>query len=442
MPRRPSVLVSWYTTPEYIPPPHLADNQTTIGPTFERKYPDTKGYDYYTPSGQYDLAQTLRDTGASVDYDLIVVFADASCTNLPRNLASLKGRKLLLVGDTHHLSTPLQSMIQYVRSEPYEFIVSSYNRQHLHWFTEAGCPNVAWIPGACARHISRPLSPQRKIQVAFVGRLGRFHKRRTRLIDFLKRMDVPLLAGIATPTAAATHYSKSTISFNCSLNGDLNLRVFEILSAGGFLMTDRLAPESGMDLLFREDVEVVYYDTQEELLDKVIYYFKHPDVAAAIARRGHQRFLKEHLPITKATALLDWVFNDRLDPLYAITNERREEHAGGHENFNQRLRVYEAVQALHEHNESVSVLFDSHVSHDFMNDLRDLPRVDVSVLAMADDVTSAGQDVQSADGVQLVTGQVALSHSWDLVVWRRRNSHRFLQRKIRTSGVIYVSTDA
>jgi spore maturation protein CgeB len=34
-------------------------------------------------------------------------------------------------------------------------------------------------------------------------------------------------------------YNAAQITFNCSLNGDRNMRIFEVMAAGGFLVTDR-----------------------------------------------------------------------------------------------------------------------------------------------------------------------------------------------------------
>ena len=63
-------------------------------------------------------------------------------------------------------------------------------------------------------------------------------------------------------------YAQSTVSFNASLSGDLNMRVFEVLSAGGFLLTDRLSPQAGLELLLRPGHDCETYGDAEELLDK------------------------------------------------------------------------------------------------------------------------------------------------------------------------------
>ena len=45
-------------------------------------------------------------------------------------------------------------------------------------------------------------------------------------------------------------YSESKIVLNASINGDLNMRVFEALTSGALLVTDRI--ENGLDTLFAQ----------------------------------------------------------------------------------------------------------------------------------------------------------------------------------------------
>src|SRR5262249_42936384 len=123
---------------------------------------------------------------------------------------------------------------------------------------------------------------KRTPQLGFVGQTGGYHMRRARLIALLLASGVPLVAGTGSREVAADVYAESVASFNASLNGDLNFRVFEALSAGGCLLTDRLAPEAGLELLLEEDTHYLAYDAPEELLDKARYPLRHPDHALTI----------------------------------------------------------------------------------------------------------------------------------------------------------------
>ena len=313
---KPSILVSWYTDPRSIPPFVLSPGQVTIGPKVRPDQPQLM-FAARTPIGVYDLKVALESQGLATRYDLIVVYADASHTNFPLNLGAFDCPKVLVVGDTHHLDSPLRRMVEYASDARFDFVVSIYNRQHLRWFSAAGFARVAWFPGLSVRHVPWPFSPNRKRQVGFVGQASTRHMRRSRLIDLLRSSGLPLAVVTGTREVSAQVYAESIACFNASLNGDLNLRVFEVLSAGGCLLTDRLAPEAGLDLLLEEDTHYFAYDTPEELIDKAQYLLRHPDRALAVARAGNEVFVDSMLPGTRAANLLAWVFEDRLDDLLA-----------------------------------------------------------------------------------------------------------------------------
>ncbi len=71
----------------------------------------------------------------------------------------------------------------------------------------------------------------------------------------------------------------------------VNLRIFEAVAAGCFLMTD-YCPE--IITLFKPGEEIETFQSSQELADKVRYYLEHEDEREAIARRGHERFLADH----------------------------------------------------------------------------------------------------------------------------------------------------
>jgi hypothetical protein len=369
----PSILVSWYTDPRSIPPFILSPGQVTVGPKVRPDQPRLM-FTGRTPIGVYDLKVALESQGLATRYDLVVIYSDASHTNFPLNLEAFDCPKVLVVGDTHHLETPLRRMVEYASDARFDFIVSTYNRQHLRWFSAAGFARVAWFPGLAVRHVPWPFSPNRKRQVGFVGQASSRHMRRSRLIDLLRSSGLPLAAVTATREVTAQVYAESIASFNASLNGDLNLRVFEVLSAGGCLLTDRLAPEAGLDLLLDEDTHYFGYDTPEELIDKTHYLLRHPERALAVARAGNAAFVESMLPGRRAADLLGWVFEGRLDDLYRIPAQEQEAMVA----LMDRLRIYEDLQQLHLERERPRVLFESAVPEVFRCDAADLRRLEVA----------------------------------------------------------------
>jgi spore maturation protein CgeB len=70
----------------------------------------------------------------------------------------------------------------------------------------------------------------------------------------------------------------------------INLRIFEALAAGVFLLTDH-CDEIGA--LFTPGVELDTFRSSAELAEKVSWYLDNPEARNEIAQRGHQRFIAE-----------------------------------------------------------------------------------------------------------------------------------------------------
>lgn len=88
-------------------------------------------------------------------------------------------------------------------------------------------------------------------------------------------------------------YSKSLQSFKISLcflrkmNDDLQTsRTMEIPACGGFMLAERTSEHQQ---LFQEDIEAVFFDSNEELLEKCNYYLSYEKERQEIARQGNLR---------------------------------------------------------------------------------------------------------------------------------------------------------
>jgi spore maturation protein CgeB len=81
----------------------------------------------------------------------------------------------------------------------------------------------------------------------------------------------------------------------------INLRIFEALAAGKFLLTDHCDEVAE---LFDIGVEIETFKGSSELREKVDYYLAYPEKRAAIARAGHQRYLDEFTWEKRVKAIL------------------------------------------------------------------------------------------------------------------------------------------
>lgn len=95
-------------------------------------------------------------------------------------------------------------------------------------------------------------------------------------------------------TEAPLVFHRSKINLNISLRSiksGIPLRAFEIMGSGGFLLSNYQAD-------FFEDftpgVDFDYYESKEDLLQKIDYYLTHEEERAAIAKNGHDKVARGH----------------------------------------------------------------------------------------------------------------------------------------------------
>ncbi len=89
-------------------------------------------------------------------------------------------------------------------------------------------------------------------------------------------------------------FKQSKINLNISLRSiksGVPLRAFDIMGSGGFLLSNYQA-----DFLddFIPGTDFAYYESKEDLLNKINYYLTHEDERAAIAKNGHNKVVANH----------------------------------------------------------------------------------------------------------------------------------------------------
>ena len=316
--------------------------------------------------------------------ELTVVLVDAFQNCVPENLGAVPGRKLLLVGDTHHGNTPLRTMLEYARQELFDRIILTHDPHHLHWFAEAGIAPTAYIPNVNCAYFPQRFIEQRQKTIGFVGQTENRWLRRRYLLQAIKDAGLPLIVREAPAAMAAAMYNSIQVTFNCSLNGDLNMRVFEVMAAGGFLLTDRLSPQAGLERLFRRGVDYADYEDLDDLLSKLRHYLAHPDECRKIARAGQKAYLKRHTPRQRVKDLLEFVYGKSIALPY--NNDLRVIHRGDKfgENLVERVCLYEFFQSVARQNELVIVVADAAIGARTIADLVDLPRLKIKVTEPAE----------------------------------------------------------
>ncbi|KAA0578004.1 glycosyltransferase [Azospirillum sp. B21] len=344
----PVTLFCCLAPPDYYRRPLFSEREVFCGPDCLTVETGDGFASLNTPPGEYDLTAIVARLPAHQRPELIVVKADATRRNLPRGLDRLPGTKVLLVGDTHHFAGPLRTLLAYGAMESFDAVMLDHTRQHAHAFLEAGFERVYWIPAVDYALRRRDIPADGEFPLTFVGQIGAFHPWRRHVLDRLTAAGLPLLGMRAGPERAADVYAASQVTLNVSLNGDLNLRVFEALGAGGFLLTDALSEDAGLERCFTPGRHLATYRSPDELVELARHYLDHPDEAMAIRRAGQAHLLEFHSPQVKRAQFFAAVFDDRVDPALEVRGERRGLSALPVQGmgFRRRLAAYEALQRL------------------------------------------------------------------------------------------------
>ena len=109
--------------------------------------------------------------------------------------------------------------------------------------------------------------------------------------------DLPLVKnmGEINPyTEAPLAFNSAKINLNISLRSIVNgipLRAMDIMASKGFLLTNY---QSDFMEFFIPDEDFVYYDSYEDLLEKVSYYLTHEKQRLEIAENGYQKVKNYH----------------------------------------------------------------------------------------------------------------------------------------------------
>lgn len=207
------------------------------------------------------------------------------------------GRTIYVGSDTH-----LGKDYRFKKAEKFDYVffnqkdaVEEYNKTHDN--------KAIWLPHAAEPLAYPNISIIKKYDVGFVG-----HVQETPNYNGITRLDAldrlfkefpNFYHGSRHPgfpdknlfEDAAKKFSMSKIVFNISIKGDLNMRVFETMSTGSFLLTNWIPTLSE---LFEDGKHLVTYKTLDEMVEKAKYYLEHDEEREKIAKAGYDEFISKH----------------------------------------------------------------------------------------------------------------------------------------------------
>lgn len=99
------------------------------------------------------------------------------------------------------------------------------------------------------------------------------------------------------------HMSKINLNFTIpNIKSGIPLRVWDVLGAGGFLLTNYQAE---LPLFFKEGEDLVCFDGIEDMREKVGYYLEHEEERKRIAENGYRKVRECHSYINRMQSMLE-----------------------------------------------------------------------------------------------------------------------------------------
>lgn len=242
-----------------------------------------------------DMREAIAAAGDRFPEPDLYLWIESVPGHFPKHLESLKCPKACIFIDSH---LNLDWHVKWAQQFDYVFIAQ---REYLEEFRRNGSRNVNWLPLACDPEVHSKKTSEKIFDIGFVGSVFE-NTPRANLLKKLADKRFHMEIGRCFWDEMALVFSKSRIVFNNAIRNDLNMRVFEALSTGSFLLTD-LPANSGQDELFENGEDLGIYN-ESTLLDKIRYYLINEEEREYIARRGQLMVHKAHTYSHRSAELL------------------------------------------------------------------------------------------------------------------------------------------
>ena len=233
----------------------------------------------------YQHFWTEKSSDIPKDFDLYFRIDHGDYTyDIPEHLHSA----IFYVIDTH-LKKPYKKIKRQAKHYDVIFCAQKQGAKELKKQTRV---DTQWVPLGCDPQIHKKLDIPKKYDIGFVGRDAKKFPR-GRHLEILKRKYPNSYIGEADYRKISEIYSASKIGFNSSIQNDINMRIFEILGCGCFLLTYHIK-NNGFDELFERGKHLVTFKNYKEMINLIDYYLEHDDEREKIAEAGYKLVINNY----------------------------------------------------------------------------------------------------------------------------------------------------
>lgn len=105
------------------------------------------------------------------------------------------------------------------------------------------------------------------------------------------------------------HMSKINLNFTIpNIKSGIPLRIWDVLGAGGFLLTNYQAE---LPFFFKEGEDLVCFDGIEDMREKAGYYLKHEEERKQIAENGYRKVKEYHSYVNRIQTMLEILYDEQ-----------------------------------------------------------------------------------------------------------------------------------
>ena len=238
-----------------------------------------------------------EDTGilqeqCKLDLDLILVIDCGTHFKLHHEKGKLgKAKTAFWVSDLHR-SDWAKHRLQMIREFKYDHVFyAQKNFKNIvmqQGYAENQC---SWLPHAVDTDIFKPLSwITKKFDTGYVGYLNDRRKKMSEIVS--QFVSFKHYSSVWTELANRC-LNECKILWNCSVEQDINMRVFESLATGIPLITDKIV-NNGFEDLFEDDKDLLTYSNEQEMKEKIVRLIASPDLRKYIGENGRKKVLMYH----------------------------------------------------------------------------------------------------------------------------------------------------
>lgn len=262
---------------------------------FVDKYGETIEIDHHYPTGE---SKPFGEYSAWIDTD----WGEDGLTGiLPYTPIPVPNPSIVWNSDTH-----LGYDYRLKKSLKADFVFCAQKRA-VEEMKRDGVKNPIWLP-----HAFEPMAypkfdlATKKYDVCFVGHVN--SQNRLDALDRLFREFPNFYYGQQLFENAARKFCESKIVFNIHMKDDINMRDFEAMGTGSFLLTNWIPT---IEELFEDGKHLVLYRSEEEMVDKAKYYLAHDEEREKIAQAGYEEVIKKHTIQNRVSVILDEFMKSR-----------------------------------------------------------------------------------------------------------------------------------